>query len=67
MKKQSEVLARGVYVAPWMNPDTRRQEIVLIDCRGSCIHQISQDAGESEDQALARAQALLDLMDVRRP
>jgi hypothetical protein len=65
MKKQAEVLSRGVYVAPWLDPSTQRPGIVLIDGRGCCIHHMVREAGETEAQALSRAQALLDLIECR--
>jgi hypothetical protein len=63
MKKQAEILARGVYVAPWMDPATRRPVIVLIDRFGCCTHGMTHQEGETEEEALARAQAMLDLLD----
>jgi hypothetical protein len=66
MKNNEEypkILTRGAYIAPWLDPEHGRPSIVVIDRRGCCIYQMIQQDRESEDEALRRAQALLDLLD----
>jgi hypothetical protein len=57
MRKHCEVLRRRAYVAPWLDATTQRRTA------GCCVHYMSLELGETEGDALARAQALLDLLE----
>jgi hypothetical protein len=64
---RNSLLPRGVYLLPVLDASTLQPVLVLIDHRHCLIHSLRQDASESGEAAIARAESLLEALDPAVP
>jgi hypothetical protein len=57
------LLRRGVYLFPLLDAGTDRRLVVLVDRRSRMIHYLTPLSDETDEEAIERGKALLELID----